>query len=120
MNYIVIYTIDVFTFQMDALKISPNFEEVAKSIHQRPNYAGFAVIGAGLPRTGTMSMKAALGVLLDGACYHLVNVASSEEVDLVHWEKSVSGHIKKIEWINFLEGRGFRAGVDFPIALFYR
>ncbi len=27
----------------------------------RPNYAGFVVIGAGLPRTGTMSLRAALG-----------------------------------------------------------
>ena len=105
---------------MDAFKLSPNFEKIANSIHQRPNYAGFAVIGAGLPRTGTMSMKAALGILLDGACYHLTNVATSEEVDLVHWEKSIVGNIKKSEWINFLEGRGFRAGVDFPIALFYR
>ena len=105
---------------MDAFKLSPNFEKVAKSIHQRPNYAGFVVIGAGLPRTGTMSMKAALGILLDGACYHLANVASSQEVDLVHWEKAISGQIRKSEWINFLEGRGFRAGVDFPISLFYR
>ena len=28
---------------------------------QRPNYSGFVVIGAGLPRTGTMSLRAALG-----------------------------------------------------------
>ena len=106
---------------MDALKVSPNFEKVVGSIHQRPNYAGFDVIGAGLPRTGTMSMKAALGTLLNGACYHLTDVASSQEVDLVHWEKSIScQNIKKSEWVNFLEGRGFRSGVDFPIALFYR
>ena len=106
---------------MDALKLSPNFEKVVGSIHQRPNYAGFDVIGAGLPRTGTMSMKAALGILLNGACYHLTDVASSQEVDLVHWEKSIScQNIKKSEWVNFLEGRGFRSGVDFPIALFYR
>ena len=28
---------------------------------QKPNYSGFVVIGAGLPRTGTMSLRAALG-----------------------------------------------------------
>ena len=49
---------------------------------------------------------------------HLADVASSQEVDLVHWEKSISGTIRKSEWINFFEGRGFRAGVDFPVALF--
>ena len=34
---------------------------------QKPNYAGFVVIGAGLPRTGTSSLRAALGHLL-GKC----------------------------------------------------
>jgi len=24
------------------------------------------------------------------------------------------------DWRNFLEGRGFRAGVDFPVSLFYK
>ncbi len=28
---------------------------------QRPNYEGFVVIGAGLPRTGTTSLRDALG-----------------------------------------------------------
>ncbi len=31
---------------------------------QKPNYDGFVVIGAGLPRTGTMSMRAALGQVI--------------------------------------------------------
>ena len=31
------------------------------SIEQKPNYSGFVVIGAGLPRTATMSLRAALG-----------------------------------------------------------
>lgn len=33
---------------------------------QSPNYSGFVVIGAGLPRTGTLSTRSALGTLLDG------------------------------------------------------
>ena len=106
--------------KMENLKLSSQFETIAKNINQSPNYAGFSVIGAGLPRTGTVSLKAALSILLDGACYHLANVAASQEVDLLHWEKSITGHIRKSEWINFFEGRGFRAGVDFPVALFYK
>ena len=105
---------------MENLKLSSQFEKITETINQRPNYAGFLVIGAGLPRTGTVSLKAALSVLLDGACYHLANVASSQEVDLVHWEKSITGQMRKSEWINFFEGRGFRAGVDFPVAIFYK
>ena len=100
--------------------ISSQFETIAKNINQSPNYADFSVIGAGLPRTGTVSLKAALSIILDGACYHLANVAASQEVDLLHWEKAISGQIRKSEWINFFEGRGFRAGVDFPVALFYK
>ena len=106
--------------KMENLKLSSQFETIARNINQSPNYAGFSVIGAGLPRTGTVSLKAALSTLLDGACYHLANVAASQEIDLLHWEKSISGQIRKSEWINFFEGRGFRAGVDFPVALFYK
>ena len=43
---------------------------------QKKNYSGFVVIGAGLPRTGTMSLRAALGILLDGACHHMMDVFS--------------------------------------------
>jgi len=45
-----------------------------------PNYSGFAVIGAGLPRTATMSLRAALTKLLDGPCYHMMSVALGNEV----------------------------------------
>ena len=41
---------------------------------QKKNHSGFVVIGAGLPRTGTMSLRAALGILLDGACHHMIDV----------------------------------------------
>ena len=79
------------------------------------------VIGAGLPRTGTMSMRAALGKLLNGPCYHMLNVASGNDVDFQHWEKAISGkNFSKEDWIDLLQNRGFRSGVDFPIALFYK
>ena len=79
------------------------------------------MIGAGLPRTGTMSMKFALGRLLDGPCYHMLNVSSGNEIDLCHWEKAMAGEtISKEAWVEFLQGRGFRSGVDFPLAHFYR
>ena len=43
---------------------------------QKKNHSGFVVIGAGLPRTGTMSLRAALGILLDGACHHMLDVGT--------------------------------------------
>ena len=49
------------------------FKNIAGSGYQdkKPNFAGFVVIGAGLPRTGTLSLQAALSILLDGPCYHM-------------------------------------------------
>ena len=89
---------------------------------QEPNYSGFVVIGAGLPRTGTMSLRAALGQLLDGKCYHMLEVAAGDESQQDFWEKVMknNGDIPRNEWVQFLQGKGYRAGCDFPISLFYK
>ena len=81
-----------------------------------PNYDGYVVIGAGLPRTGTMSMQAALEKLLNGPCYHMLQVAQGTDEDLNHWEKVMDDKVSDNEWVKLLEGRGFRAGVDYPIS----
>ena len=41
---------------------------------QKPSDAGYVVIGAGLPRTGTTTTRHALGVLLEGKCHHMYEV----------------------------------------------
>ena len=41
---------------------------------QKASDAGYVVIGAGLPRTGTTTTRHALGVLLDGKCHHMYEV----------------------------------------------
>ena len=89
-----------------------------KPKHERypPNYDGYVVIGAGLPRTGTMSMQAALEKLLKGRCYHMVQVFEGGEEELDHWEKVLNGKASDKEWFDFLQGRGFRSGVDYPIS----
>ena len=85
--------------------------------HKRypPNYDGYVVIGAGLPRTGTMSMQAALEKLLNGPCYHMLQVAEGTDEDLDHWERALEYKVSDKDWVQFLEGRGFRSGVDHPI-----
>ena len=93
---------------------------------QDPNFSGFLVIGAGLPRTGTSSLRMALSQLLNGACYHMANVFHGTEADWSHWENAVGDRKRDVQvlsdddWRNFFEKRGFRAGVDFPVSLFYR
>ena len=81
-----------------------------------PNYDGYVVIGAGLPRTGTLSMASALEKLLDGPCYHMRQVLDGGKEEQIHWEKVFNDNASKEEWKTFLEGRGFRSGVDYPIS----
>ena len=87
---------------------------------QKPNYQGFVVIGAGLPRTGTNSLRTALNILLDGAVYHMFQVMFGEKVDYKFWDKAKTKTLSPREWRDFLEGRGFRGGVDYPISYYYK
>lgn len=73
------------------------------------------VIGAGLPRTGTLSLKVALERLLGGTCYHMSEVFEHIEHAPV-WRDALHG--KSPDWTSFLAG--YTAGVDWPIAMFWR
>jgi hypothetical protein len=64
-------------------------------------------------------MRAALNILLDGAVYHMFQVAFGEKVYCAFWGKALKRKMTQREWKYFLEGRGFRGGVDYPISLFY-
>ena len=90
------------------------------AVAQKPNYSGFVVIGAGLPRTGTMSLRAALGELLDGASYHMLDVFTGSSKDTTFWNELLDSGKTPAEFKDFLEGSGFRSGVDFPISMFYK
>ncbi|XP_059095963.1 uncharacterized protein LOC131890601 [Tigriopus californicus] len=87
---------------------------------QKANYDGFVVIGAGLPRTGTLSMKSALGTLLNGVCYHMMSMIEGSPAESAFWAKALKGGVTPQEWRDFLGGRGYRAGVDYPLSRFYR
>jgi Sulfotransferase domain len=72
------------------------------------------VIGAGLPRTGTLSQKVALEMLGFGPCYHMVNVLA--DLDLAaHWRRAVDG---EADWDETFEG--FDSTVDWPGSYFYK
>jgi Sulfotransferase domain len=73
------------------------------------------VIGAGLGRTGTTSLKLALEQLLDGPCYHMLEVRERSD-DPTVWADAYQGRLP--EWDTFL--RGYRAAVDWPSAPFWR
>jgi hypothetical protein len=68
------------------------------------------VVGAGLGRTGTASLKEALERLLGGPCYHMIEVfGRPEHVPL--WTAAFEGDLP--DWDAMFDG--FAAGVDWPI-----
>ena len=72
------------------------------------------VIGAGLGRTGTKSLQAALETLGYGPCYHMTEVFGHPE-HLPMWEAATRG--EPVEWERIFGG--YRATVDWPGAAFY-
>ncbi|HZP29358.1 MAG TPA: sulfotransferase [Acidimicrobiia bacterium] len=73
------------------------------------------VIGAGLGRTGTASLKQALEELLGGPCYHMFEVGNRAD-DPAVWADAYEG--KMPDWGSFFSG--FEATVDWPAAPFWR
>lgn len=72
------------------------------------------VVGAGLGRTGTSSLKAALELLLEGPCYHMIEVFS-HPADAVVWRDAANG--SPPDWSAFLAD--YVAAVDWPSAAFW-
>lgn len=73
------------------------------------------VVGAGLGRTGTTSLKAALEQLLDARCYHMMEVFGNDEAAAT-WTRATDGEMP--DWDEFLGD--YRATVDWPAAAFWR
>lgn len=73
------------------------------------------VVGAGLGRTGTHSLKHALERLLGGRCYHMAETFGRPD-DIAVWAAAVAGDPP--DWHEFL--REYDATVDWPAAAFWR
>jgi hypothetical protein len=73
------------------------------------------IVGAGLGRTGTHSLKVAFELLLGGPCYHMVEVLGRPD-QATTWEGAVRGD--EPDWGTFLAD--YRATVDWPAAAFWR
>src|SRR5438046_3171472 len=67
------------------------------------------VVGAGLGRTGTHSLKLALEQLLGGPCYHMSELIEREG-DTAVWARAVDGG--DVDWVAFLSE--FSGTVDWP------
>lgn len=73
------------------------------------------IIGAGLGRTGTASLKLALEMVLGEPCYHMFELMNRPN-DAQGWQTAADGGDP--DWVSFLSGWG--AVVDWPASSYYR
>jgi hypothetical protein len=72
------------------------------------------VVGAGVGRTGTLSLKVALEKLLGAPCYHMMEVFTHPD-HAKQW--AAAGRGQKVDWDGLLSG--FAAAVDWPASAFW-
>jgi hypothetical protein len=72
------------------------------------------VIGAGLGRTGTLSLKAALEEVGFGACYHMIELLGHPE-QIRFWE--AASRRESVDWDALFAG--YQAVVDYPGCRYY-
>jgi hypothetical protein len=73
------------------------------------------VVGAGVGRTGTHSLKLALEQLLDAPCHHMIEILGDPD-QIPSWIDAVNG--REVDWSRMLARYG--AIVDWPGASFWR
>ena len=73
------------------------------------------VVGAGLGRTGTHSLKIALETLLDAPCYHMIETFGKPD-HVREWQRGADGGSP--DWDVVFHG--YAAAVDWPTAAYYR
>jgi len=66
---------------------------------------GLIVIGAGLPRTGTASLRTALKTLLNSPIYHMFEVIQNGSKDIKFWNQVCTAKKTEEEWHNFFKGQ---------------
>ncbi|MDH3441182.1 MAG: hypothetical protein OEM63_10545 [Gammaproteobacteria bacterium] len=72
------------------------------------------VIGAGVGRTGTYSLKLAINQLGFGPCHHMEEVLHNMPVHVPLWSAAVAG---KPDWSQIYAG--YESAVDWPTACFF-
>ncbi len=73
------------------------------------------VIGAGVGRTGTYSLKLAINQFGLGLCHHMEEVLFNQPVQVPLWAAAVKG---RPDWAAIYEG--YQSAVDWPTAGFFR
>lgn len=72
------------------------------------------IIGVGLGRTGTYSLKLAISQLGHGPCHHMEEVVKKMDSQVPLWSEAVNGNA---DWAEIYEG--YNSAVDWPTASFF-
>jgi hypothetical protein len=72
------------------------------------------IIGAGVGRTGTTSLKLALEKLLGARCYHMLEIFERPQ-DIPRWQAAAEGRMP--DWHALFDG--YAAAVDWPASAFW-
>ena len=85
-----------------------------------PSEEGYILIGAGLPRTGTTSLRIALSHLLKGPVHHMYYVIENGPEQVPFWVDVLDGKMDSEGFRQAFEKWGLRASVDYPTSYFYK
>ena len=88
--------------------------------NSNPSKEKFVIIGAGLPRTGTNSLRIALSHLLNGPVHHMYYVIEHGHEQVPFWNDALDGKVDRTAFKNEFDNLGLRASVDYPSACFYK
>ena len=116
--------VNPYIYPIQTLNLAPRyfkstFDDI-KTHEQVQRSEGLRVICAGLPRTGTLSLKAALTSLLGGRCYHGFDTLFGSQEDVDFWLRVARDEAEDEEVREFFCARGITAAADFPAALYFR
>ena len=73
------------------------------------------VIGSGIGRTGTHSLKLALEQLGFGKCFHMTELFQHPE-NVIYFQKADKG--ESVNWDDLF--KGYHSAVDYPVARYYK
>ena len=74
-----------------------------------------SIIGVGVGRTGTYSLRMAINQLGFGPCHHMEEVLKNMDVQVPLWSEALKGNAN---WSSIY--KGFESAVDWPTAGFFR
>ena len=81
-----------------------------------PSMSSLEVIGAGLGRTGTLSLQSALKTLGFDPCHHMLVVLKEQTPVNCFWSRVAEGDMAALQEIY----QGYKATVDYPGCIFYK